>query len=561
MSTPSGIGPGGIQPSGHSVVDNKNDSEVTVRASLGNSARSLSLSSDTVSLKEQQSVDPENSVGDKSLSERSVEDVTDEKPGRMKQAMSWLKGKTFDKGAVLVRGAVNFAQHPMHSTGNALYSAGQYAKGKYQGAKEAGAAAKEQVGGGLSALKENPKEALKAGAASVGTGIKKRATTLPGKVKKLVPSRSKGFNLSKLSKLKSVFSRSAKGVPPAPSASVKHLVATAGQKQDVQRAQGAERQDVLQQTREARDNTQNLNKLLSDPVSLSRSSEDFTLRFPGGEVVDISGTAAERAQSTRDAVGFANKYRSEIQQNKGDFEQLTKDLKTENRKADKADRKTATRERNAIAHDEQRNFKKDAETLKSQRSEIKDQISKLKAEIKEELKVDKESIKQQKAPLKTTLKADRELLKTLEKSVEGDQKQLDNELKELRAELKTARKGVKKFEGKLERERPEWDQQSAQSGLASAQGEVGRLVDAMTAKQQAFDVAHRDVNQDIADLRATVEQEKIDLKGDFEVADSRVGRLRQQLAETEALLEGNTKQMKELQRQHKAAREEIKKLK
>ena len=103
----------------------------------------VSQSRVTVSLSEQQSVDPENSVGDKTLPERSAENVTDKQPGRLKQAMSWLKGKTYDKGAALVRGTVNFAKHPKRSTGSALHSAGQYAKGKYQGAKEAGSAAKD----------------------------------------------------------------------------------------------------------------------------------------------------------------------------------------------------------------------------------------------------------------------------------------------------------------------------------------------------------------------------------------------------------------------------------
>ena len=103
--------------------------------------------------------------------------------------------------------------------------------------------------------------------------------------------------------------------------------------------------------------------------------------------------------------------------------------------------------------------------------------------------------------------------------------------------------------------------ESGEKGLKAVQQEVRRLKGTIVAIQQNFDDAHRGVLDQITQRRADIDEGKAGLKGELEVSDSRVGGLREQLAEAEALLEANTQKIKKLQRQHKAAREEIKKLK
>ncbi|WP_281646812.1 hypothetical protein [Parendozoicomonas sp. Alg238-R29] len=548
----------------------------SVRTSFSSGSRSVSHSGVTVSLNEQQDVDTESTASDTELSQRSIEDVTDKKPGRMKQATSWLGGKAKsagislkdgavnklrsgrDAGKALAKGTAHFAQHPMQSTKSAVKSTGQYASSKYQAAKGAGSAAKKVTGAGLQALKENPRGALKAGAVYVGTGIKSRAVSFPGKARKLIPSRPKGLTLANAKKL---LSRSAKQTPPSPSASVKQAVGTAGQKLEAIKTQSTERSDTLQQAKGARDNTQLLNKLLDDPAVLNRSRKDFTVRFPGGEVVQISGSGVERAQSVKDAVGFANKHRAEIRRNKEGFKQLVNDLKKENKKVDAEDKQAISKEKKTALDAEKTSYQKAAGKLKREREDIRNLVGQLKGDINKEMQREKESIKTQKDTLTTNLTADTQLLKAQEKSVKKNEKALEGELKELKSQLTKVKKELAKFDSRLDRNLTTYQQASTESRRGVAKSEVGRLSAAITEKQLAFEEAHQEILGQISELTETVDQEKVDLKGTFSAPDSQIQNLEQQLKDAEEQLKENTRQIKRLQRDYQASQKEIKKLK
>ena len=576
MSAPSGIGPGSIQRTGEVQVDVKSDVGSTGRASFGNSLRTVSEAKVTVSLADEVSLsDADSEVSDTELSERSVEDVTDKQPGKLKRAAAWLGGKAkakaqaakdgvmntlhsgYNAGKAVGRGTKQFVQHPMASSREMAHSAGDYVQGKYQGAKSAGASAKSKIGSGLHALKDHPKEAIKSGLKAIGRGIKTRTISLAKGVKKMIPSRPKSLVPAKV---KSLFSRSAKSVPPNPSVSVK-LWAQATPKQEAIRTQSSERSDNLKQTREARENNQLLNQLLDNPTSLSRSSQDYTLRFPGGEVVEISGSRTERAQSTRDAVGFANQYRSEIRQGKDELKQLEADIKSENKKAAKSDKKAISEERKAIASDEKTDFQAKADELKEQRSEIKQQISGIKADIKAETQKDKDDIKVEEDSLKTAIKSDEEYLKSLKEGIKDDQQQLKKDLKFVEDELKSAQQAVKKYEQKLEKDLSSIQESSAQAGLDKASAEVERLLTLISIKEQEFEGSHQGIDEEVQQLTDELAQKKAALKDGFEASDSKVAELKEQLAEAEELLKENTEEMKQLKSDYQAAKKAIKKMK
>ena len=578
MSSTSGIGPGSIQRTGEVQVDVKSDVDSTKRASFSNSLRTVAEAEVTVSLSDELSLsdaDSNSEVSDTSLLERSVEDVTDKKPGRLKRAASWLGGKAkakaqaakdgvvntlhsgYNAGKMAGKGAKQFVQHPMASSREIAHGAGDYVRGKYQGAKSAGTSAKSKIGSGLHALKDHPKEAIKSGIKSIGRGIKTRTISLARTAKKLIPSRPKSLVPVKV---KNLFSRSARSVPPNPSVSVKQGVA-ATPKQEAIRTQNAERSDNLQQTREARENNQLLNQLLDNPTSLSRSSQDYTLRFPGGEVVEISGSRTERAQSTRDAVSFANQYRSEIRQGKDELKQLESDIKSENKKANKADKKAVSEEKKSISSDEKAQFQEQADKLKEQRSEIKQQISDIKADIKAATQNDKDDIKGEEDSLKTAIKSDEEYLKSLKEGIKDDQKQLKKDLKFVEDELRSAQKAVKKYEQKLEKGLPSIEESSAQAGLDKATAEVERLLTLVTIKEQEFEDSHQGVDDEVQQLTDELAQKRSDLKDGFEASDSKVSELKEQLADAEAQLKENTEQMKQLKSDYQAAKKAIKKMK
>ena len=411
----------------------------------------------TVSIKTTDSGElPESSPDNKSIDEFKIDDVTDQKPGKLREGLSWLSGKVkskavglkdsvASKGAAVARGTVKLATNPKTTLGHAAVDSAVYLQGKYTSAKSKGATAKQAIGDGLKALKENPKETLKAGGARVGSGlksIKDRAVSLPKNVKSKIPERPKGFSLPSL---KSLFSRSAKPVPPSPSASVKAAVDLSTKKTDQFTTQLTQAKDSVQQEKTAKTNLQNLSKLLDDPGDFYKSGVELDVQW-GGETIHIGGEGLNRARSVKSAQQLAQTHQKEIRSELKGVDQRIETARTSKREL-KEKNKTETQElHEKTAIKEESEYSSQLSKLKDERTSLKKKLSLAKEFLKEAVSKGKGHASSTRSGLKAQLKVDRELLKALKGKEKGERSRVDQETKTIRQGLKKATAEIEKYE-------------------------------------------------------------------------------------------------------------------
>ncbi|CAM3549362.1 hypothetical protein [Parendozoicomonas haliclonae] len=507
---------------------------------------------------------------DTSLSERKTENVTDEKPGFFGR----LKSKAKEKGAQLkdyaagklesgkelgkkaVRGGVGFAHHPMRSTGEAMLSGAAYAQEKYEGAKDKGGAALTKMREGLSTFKADPKGVLsagKSGLASKARSLKERAVSLPSTIKTKMPSRPK---MGSLPNIKSIFSRSAKSVPP--SQSVQQGISTVGKMSERMSTKMENTETRLETAKSEKANLKMLDKLMTDPSAFYKTDKEVMVSW-GEQSVTIKGTGAERAKGVRDAVDIVFENRGEILDRLDAIDGEVSTLKSDKKKLKSKSKKQMQGARETLSTNAKESYKHDLGVLKGQRTTLKEKLSQAKAALKEALKGDKSEATELKQPLKVKIKTDTRLAKELSAELKTLKKQEKESLRGLESELKESQALMKKYQAKMDKaEGVKYT--SAAAGFEAASQKVQSLNDEIAHQREGSELRIAQKLSTITDLKDGITRNKETLS---DIGSSKGGHedLRKQLEQAEQALERNTAAIKELQQQQRVDQNAIKKIK
>ena len=584
----SGVGSSvSIQPLQNGGAGQKVGGDEKAQASFSSGNRTLSKTDDTVSIQtagNEESLEP--SVDDKSLSERKTENITDKKPGRMKQAMSWFGAKAKAKakasglkesaankweagknagksaGKAVVRGAVNFAHNPKATAGNAAASTALYARGKYTSAKAKGVSALQSAGAGLKAFKENPKDTLKAGGAKISGGlksIKNRAASIPKSVKNRMPSRPKSFSLPGL---KSLFKRSATTVPPSPSLSVKNAMSISTQKIQQLSSQVKDAGETLQQARSDKANLKNLSQLIEGSSKLYKSGVKGEVSW-NGETVKVSGKGVERARSLRAAVRFVIDNKAAIQAGLETSKEVVTDLKAGNKDLKAEMKQSVKTQRKQASTSEKESYTEKLTDLKSTRSSIKERIVEAKKLAQEAAAEGKTEASESRKSLRMQMKVDNGLLKELEGEVKAEQKLVDQQMSSIRKDLSTLKSAVKKYQGKLEKATTEYAKKAAEGGLTAAREQRDQLLQKIETIQIESASRMSESQQTIKNLTDSLETNKqaITLTKIKGADSSTFEALKEQWQAAKNELEQNTADIRALQKQHKVDQQAINNIK
>ncbi len=516
------------------------------------------------------------------LEERQTEKLDSKEPGLLRRGFSgaWKKAKNLASQARESAGhkltsAKNFGKkaasgtrqavlHPMESTRNAGSSVKTYGQEKLDAAKEKKAQLKESAGEAWSAMKADPKGATKSGLASIGKGIKSRGCAAFEAAKTRIPSRPKGASLAKLkSLLKPITDRSAQKVPPNPSASVKQALQQVAEKTQSESTKVSDSRENLQSARGAKDNMEQLNKLLDNDDSFYEDSYQRELTFPGGETIFIGGEGVEKARSVTKAFDLASQHRSEIRGGGNDLKGLVKDLKAE-KKSNKSDLKAKNKElREGISADEKTSYSEKRTVLQGTRKDLKQEVRQAEAALKKAKASGESAIQEQRQADKASLQSQKKLLKSMNTELKKMAKSADEAVARLNKELKKAQASVEKYESKLGKAQSSPEQAAANAGIKAAKKEEADIHKAVTRQRGLSENKASSLKKDRTELkRELTEGVKAYKNGKASgTSGGDLSKLEKALEEARSKLKENTEEMKQLQAQHKADKAAIKTLK
>ena len=372
------------------------------------------------------------------LAERSVEDATDQTPGKLRQAASLVKQAAADKwqatkqaGRDKISSGIQMAKNPKETGRNAAAQGAQWAQGKYAAAKSKGAAA----AAGLQQLKNNPRETMAAGGEKIkgsARAIKERACSVPGKVGKLMPTALK----QKLPNVTALLSRQTASAQP--SASLQPLVQKAAeQSQQVKETVELASQTIKEAKQESR-NLENLCRLLDDPSPFYKTGRDVTVAW-GGEQVQITGKGLARAKTVTSALTLAQNHQSAITEARTATNEQIAELRTGRADLKAAHKKDMQALRQSARAEEQGDFQDKLDRLKSTNHQIKGTISGLRKQLKTLVSLGRNQGKPVSDGYKRDLKNTSAQLQQLHQQAKAEQSQFNSQIKEIKQELSALR--------------------------------------------------------------------------------------------------------------------------
>ncbi len=564
--------------------------EAKVSVRFSNSHRTATPVEPDTSLKlEQDQSSLESEPEARSLSSRSVRDVSSNKPGLLRRGAALVKkgaGKAASSaynygakklqsgkekassawhsakelGSSTKKAGSEFIHHPVDTTWAVANGVVQYGQEKLQAARGAASSLGGAVARGASALRHNPKETLKAAGTSTLRSLKNRSISVYHKAKKLIPNRVKNFSLPNI---KSILSRSARAVPPQPSVSLKTVVAEAGKQS--QRLEGllGDNQDSRAQAEAAGENYQRLTQLLDDPSTLHQSAFEGPLTFPDGEQVFIGGDDVTRAQSIDVALEYALQQENEIREGQRDNQELVSQLKKE-KKILKADigKQSSTAKKEATSA-EKAEYASEMKELQKERKKIGGLVDQIKQLLKSETQQFKEEIESQRKELKQQLQDSQKQLKDAVRELKAQSQNEPEAVTSRRANLAKTRKAVAKYKKEATRAQSEEDKATAAAGLDKARDVNNRLVKEISSLTVETQKAVAELEAKVAELEQEVYLKEQELE-EFEVSEptsSVIDELEERLEGVQDRLDENSRQIKARKKQHKQDRKEIGKLK
>ncbi|MCL6268947.1 hypothetical protein M3P05_03145 [Sansalvadorimonas sp. 2012CJ34-2] len=564
-------------------VSPKQLDEARFSAKFSNSSRTVSKAEPDVSLKtEQKSAEVDSEAQTDSISKRDVRDVSDNKPGRLRQAAGYIAGgvkkgasAAYDYGAGKLKsgkelassawkGGKEFAHHPVDTTLAAMHGLHKSGQAKLASTKQSAAALKEAVAEGGRAFKADPKQAtknaVKSAVVGVGKSLKKRAVSLRTKVAKLIPARVKNHAAPKI---KSLFSRSVRETPPQLSASVKAAQTEATQKTEKFTQLKTDGADTLHQAQTSGENFELLGKLLDDPGVFYDSAVDAELTFPGGQTVIIKGEGLERDQRIDRAMSLADKQKSQIREGISDSRQFVDEVKAGNKDLKKDLKNELSALREEAASTEQSDYKGQIGALRKERETLKEQGEKLSSQLKSELSELKKELKSQRNKLKGEIKSASSERKQLKKELEKEIQKGKEVRASIRQEMDAAHKTIDRCQGQLDSSKSKVDPELLSTKRESERDKNLRLGRLMTHKQQKAGQAVEDLQRRIKDLGAKITTgkeslEKLDIDS---LKTEKVVDLEKQLANTKKEIKANAREIDLRKRQHSADKDALKKIK
>ena len=536
-----------------------------------------------VSLKvEQQETELESEPEAQKLSERDVKDVSDDRPGVLRRAGGFVaKGikkaghAAYDYGTGKLKsgkelarsvknGGKQLVHHPVDTTVALAQGAYNSGKEKLSSAKQSARALGGAVADGAKAFKENPKGVTKGALKSLATGtaksIRKRGASLRSKVTKLVPARVRNASLPRI---KSLFSRSARQVPPQPSTSVKAAVDTASQKAERFEKLQTDAVDTMQQAKSSKANFELLGKLLDDPSGFYKSGFEAELTFPEGQTVLIAGDGLERAQVVDKAMKFANQQKSMIREGVKSSKEFASEVKSGNKEL-KSERKQEFSElRKEASTAEKAQYESDTEDLKTAREELKEEVRALKARVKERGGGLNEAVFAEKKRLKGKVRSGETTLKGLNQKIKKEVNGGKQSLQGMKKELYSFRDTEAKFDKQLSKAKAEPDKAAAKTGLEKARNEIADLTTRMTSKKLEIEEAVKELREDAARLEEQISHDKQSLE-EFDIESVKSDELKQiedQLKQLKEKLKANGESIDKRRQQYRLGKAAIKKMK
>ncbi|MCY4472768.1 MAG: hypothetical protein OXC07_08145 [Kistimonas sp.] len=479
------------------------------------------------------------------LADHAVEDITDQQPGKLRQAASLLRQAAADKwtatkqaGRAKVSSGIEMAKNPKQSAQQAAAQGADWARGKYTAAKSKGAAAAAN----LQQLKENPRETLAAGGNKIkksATSLKARAFSLPGKINSKIPQGLKNH----LPKFTALLSRQSTPVPP--SASLQPLIQKATEKSSETAATLTEVSQELQAAKAEHSNVKTLSRLLDDPSPFYKKSADATVSW-GEQRVHITGKGVAKAQAVKAALQLAQANRGDIETARASVdENLTNlraerhDIKTEHRTAMKASRQDARSAAKAT-------YNAQLEPLKTHRNAIKGKISALRTQLKALARTGRQKGAGVPARLKSNLQKTVQTMRQLQQQAKADRSTRLDQLKTLQGSLNTIRTATQetpasqKLESQLLlqmadiREGMAHSAEGFKSQREELQGQVNTLKDMLTevrkkgvdapayaSVEQKLEAARQELKNNTETIRQLRSQHRADLS-----AISKMGKIR-----------------------------------
>ncbi len=407
----------------------------------------------------------------------------------------------------------------------------------------------QKVRAGVKEFKSAPKET----ASKTLKSLKERSVSVKDNIKAKLPSRPEGM---KLSAIKSLFSRSAKSVPPSPSASVLASVKgiSTAKREGAEQLQKAKYNLTVAES--DLDNVKTLNKLLKDPTSVLNSSDDVTVKW-GGEEVKISGEGDDRAVSFTKAFTLATANRSEIRAQLPQAKDEIKDLKAEQKAEKKKLKEDIEGTRKQALNRESKQYEVDRELLKTKREQLKTGLKNTKQNLKNTLAENGTAIKEQRAELEASIEADKQEIEELKAKLEESDIKLEKTLGEFQKRQAALNETVTEYAKKASNA-PEHERGAALDSVRTAGSEAKKL-------EQEIQDAVRDANAEqaiqkaeIAGLEAGIDVQTQELEilesGTLSVLD-----LKKTIKDFEDQLEQNSKALDALKGQHQVDQKAIKK--
>lgn len=511
-------GNGGV---GHSLsrADSPSAQE-TGRASFGSGVRDVktvaivvrfSVSSGQITI-EQVSPAPKQTA----LSDRSVTNASTQEKGSLRKLYDQVKAG---------------ASKAFNATTTAAKTAGQ------------------KVRAGVKEFKSAPKET----ASKTLKSLKERSVSVKDNIKAKLPARPEGM---KLSAIKSLFSRSAKSVPPSPSASVLASVKgiSTAKREGAEQLQKAKYNLAVAES--DLDNVKTLNKLLKDPTGFLNSSDDVTVKW-GGEEVKISGEGDDRALSLTKAFNLATANRLEIRAQLPQAKDDIKDLQAEQKAEKKKLKEDIEGTRKQALNRESRQYEVDRELLKTKREQLKTGLKNTKQNLKNTLAENETPIKEQRAELEASIKADKQEIEELKAKLEGSDIQFEKKLDELQERRAALNKTVTEYAKKASKA-PEHERGAALDSMRTAGSEAKELEQKIQDAVREAKAEQTIQKAEIAGLEAGIDVQKQELEN-LESDTLSVLDLKKTIKDFEDQLEQNSKALDALKGQHQVDQKAIKK--